>query len=581
MRPRIAQPVTRVEFAGVGVVVAAAVLALAWSWNAWIDEPLIDIGRDLYIPELLASGATLYRDVQYVYPPLAPELLVAVVRAFGSSLGVHTGVGLAQSAAVLLSLWLLGREVAGRAGGFACAVLFVGLHLAGVSTFGCNWIVPYAHAATFGMLFFLLAELLLLVRIRRGGGDGLFVAAGAALALSAFAKVEFAVSAMVLVPMAALLGRASARAVAAVLALAASLATFAILRYGVAPLVANLFPPALLGGGAATSFYELVTGFAAPRGALLLSARGAALVVAFCALVFAFDRASGTLRVGVALALVGCGVVLVGTGDGLFRAFTLLLPVIAIVAFAREPRGELALLAAFALCGASRIPLQLSPDWYGFVYLLPLYPLLARVLFVEFPRVSRISTRNALLWLPVVAAIAVVGLAGVREVSARKLHRFDSPRGTLYLARPKQAAALSEVVADLVARRPASLLVLPEGLTLNWFTRVPLANPLYMFTPAELSVEAERRYLPILRAAPPAAVLIWPAIRHLSVFGSRGVGVDYGKEVAAFIDAEYEPAHDYARGGFRLLARKHAEVAPRDSSFRDGREREPLLHPPE
>ena len=70
------------------VVLAAGVVAAAQSWNRWLD-PIIDTGRDLYIPEQLMQGAKLYRDIRYQYPPLAPYLLAAITRVTGSSLASH------------------------------------------------------------------------------------------------------------------------------------------------------------------------------------------------------------------------------------------------------------------------------------------------------------------------------------------------------------------------------------------------------------------------------------------------------------------------------------------------------------
>ena len=45
------------------VIVAATGLALlAWTWRAWPD-PLVDFGRELYVPWRLAEGDALFRDV--------------------------------------------------------------------------------------------------------------------------------------------------------------------------------------------------------------------------------------------------------------------------------------------------------------------------------------------------------------------------------------------------------------------------------------------------------------------------------------------------------------------------------------
>jgi len=41
-------------------------------------DPIIDTGRDLYIPEQIRHGVKLYSDILYYYPPVAPYLLATV-----------------------------------------------------------------------------------------------------------------------------------------------------------------------------------------------------------------------------------------------------------------------------------------------------------------------------------------------------------------------------------------------------------------------------------------------------------------------------------------------------------------------
>src|SRR5215831_10677178 len=46
---------------------------LAVSWRKWPD-PLIDFGRELYLPWRLANGALLYRDADDYFGPLSQYL---------------------------------------------------------------------------------------------------------------------------------------------------------------------------------------------------------------------------------------------------------------------------------------------------------------------------------------------------------------------------------------------------------------------------------------------------------------------------------------------------------------------------
>ena len=48
------------------------------SWRKWPD-PLIDFGRELYLPWRLANGAVLYRDVDDFYGPLSQYLNAGLV----------------------------------------------------------------------------------------------------------------------------------------------------------------------------------------------------------------------------------------------------------------------------------------------------------------------------------------------------------------------------------------------------------------------------------------------------------------------------------------------------------------------
>ncbi|HEY0787441.1 MAG TPA: hypothetical protein VGE86_02270, partial [Thermoanaerobaculia bacterium] len=51
-----------IEFAALLLLAALAALVLALSWNRWL-EPVIDLGRDLYVPGAILEGKQLYRDI--------------------------------------------------------------------------------------------------------------------------------------------------------------------------------------------------------------------------------------------------------------------------------------------------------------------------------------------------------------------------------------------------------------------------------------------------------------------------------------------------------------------------------------
>ena len=107
-RSRARAPAIRIAIL-IATVIAVAAIAFVQSYARWLD-PIIDTGRDLYIPEQIARGAKLYRDIRYQYPPLAPYLLALITGAIGHSLAAYVAIGIAQSAAIAASLWIALRR---------------------------------------------------------------------------------------------------------------------------------------------------------------------------------------------------------------------------------------------------------------------------------------------------------------------------------------------------------------------------------------------------------------------------------------------------------------------------------------
>src|SRR5262249_19187405 len=72
--------------AAAALVLAAAVVLFAVSRGRWSD-PLIDSGREWIVPDALASGGLLYRDVVYWFGPFTPYFQAAFLRVLGSGMG--------------------------------------------------------------------------------------------------------------------------------------------------------------------------------------------------------------------------------------------------------------------------------------------------------------------------------------------------------------------------------------------------------------------------------------------------------------------------------------------------------------
>jgi Dolichyl-phosphate-mannose-protein mannosyltransferase len=489
------------EIAAIALLVAVAVLALAQSWNRWLD-PIIDAGRDLYIPEQIRAGTRLYRDVLYFYPPLTPYLLAAITAITGSSLAAYTGIGIAIAALTAAALYVLVRRTTNWTAAFGATLLFIACSVAGASTYGANYIFPYAHAATLAMLFYLGCVAALQARW--------FGAAMLCALLSIGTKIDFIPAIALLLLYALLVQRMPWKWLAAfVIALVASIAG-AALFFGFDNLRANVFPPALLTGETLRVFYRQVSGLANLgenlRGALL----GAIALVAAAVLLRYSWIATAILTAAAAWFL----------GFDLFRAWTILQ--LALIPYALRKRHEPLLLLLIASLGATaRVFFNPAPEWYGFVLIVPLYALIAHI-----------GAKK--VWLIPMAIIAATTLMSQRERWAVKQHPVATARGTIYDANPDRAAALNAVLPELAKTR--SLVVMPEGLQLNYFARVPNPTRVHTFTPPEIA-GLEASIVRELEANPPQTIVV--VTRDVSEFGYRGFGIDYGREIAAWLGTRY------------------------------------------
>src|SRR6476659_848408 len=70
-----------------GPILAAISLfaMLAWTWNK-CPGPVIDYGREVYVPWRITQGDVLYRDINYFNGPLVPYFDALLLKLFGPSI---------------------------------------------------------------------------------------------------------------------------------------------------------------------------------------------------------------------------------------------------------------------------------------------------------------------------------------------------------------------------------------------------------------------------------------------------------------------------------------------------------------
>src|SRR6476619_6480437 len=83
----------RWEWAGILFLALAVVWTLVTSWRKWPD-PVVDFGRELYLPWRLSEGAVLYRDIDHLYGPLSQYFNALIFYVFGTGMMKIVGVNL-------------------------------------------------------------------------------------------------------------------------------------------------------------------------------------------------------------------------------------------------------------------------------------------------------------------------------------------------------------------------------------------------------------------------------------------------------------------------------------------------------
>jgi hypothetical protein len=525
------------------IIAAVGAIAIAQSWMRWLD-PIVDTGRDLYIPEQLAHGVKLYRDILYFYPPLTPYLLAAVTAVTGHSIAAYVAIGIAIAAATAIVIYALALRVANEVAALTAAATFAACSIAGQSTWGTNYIFPYAHAATLAMLFFMGMVLALVPvqdrRPRVSGQAGRLSSTGLAVLLGVAAtwtKVEYAAFTLIVLIVATFALRLRVWILASYVALNA--VVFAVVSFVFRDcdwLHGNVLPDVMRNSAALRTFYASVAGFDDWPAYL-----GESILAAVALIVIALALRRGYVAVACVLAVA------IGATGYFFVAWSVLQLALIPLAFKRPP---LAILLAASLCASSRVFLHLTPIWYGFVFVVPLYALAAYVLFALLPQIGLYRERASRAWVAAFAGAALHSLVLAHGAYAKKIHPIETPRGTIYDANATRAAALNELGHSGIR----SLVVMPEGLAINYLFRIPTPLKFYTFTPPETAdPRAEEAILRDLEAKQPEWIAIVP--RDVSEFGSRGFGVDYDQRVMAYLHAHYSRS-GAERNGWIVLLRK-------------------------
>ena len=499
-------------------------------------------------------------------------------RLFGATIRTLVLVNLALLAVCTVLIFSLLNGLANRWTATGGCVVFLAVfgfgHNLGLGNY--NYVCPYAHEITHGMLFSLLSIQLLWQHVKRGSTLPI-AASGVSCGFVFLAKPELFVACFLAI-VAGWGGRwATAKSAAGDRLWAAAaflvgvtspvIVTFVLFLTATPPRAAFLsalgaWPPVFNRAVRLIPFYAIGVGAQDGGANALRAIVWAVLLLAYLGLVWgvgivAHDR-HWPLRApawitGTAAFAVLSWLLLPRLWIGVAKSLPLFL--VAIAAFAlvaardgtRDPcdrRKDLLLftMSVFGLFALAKMVFAVYLGHFGFVLAMPGALVAFAVLVDRLPaKAGRSGSSPAIVRAGAIALVALVVLthAGTSILSVRDETAPIGDGPDRFMTTPTVARDTAAMLALIDRTVPANetLAVVPEGALLNFLTKRVNPTPYLMLTPTEFANYGETRIVEAFRANPPAAILFVP--RAGSQMGVGRLGTDYGRPLLAWIQANY------------------------------------------
>lgn len=554
-----------------GVAAAVFVALFVYTYRGWTDVT-VDFGRELYVAWRIASGDVLYRDVAWFSGPLSAHVNALVFRACGVSLTALAWWNTALATVTFGLVYALvarhtSRRIASLVTSVAIVIFAFGQH-GGIGNY--NHVTPYSHEVVHGTLVGALALIALQGAARRANAR--FAALAGLLLAAAFAtKAEPLAATATGVATFIALQRGDAR-----LRLAATVVVGFVAGFGLAlaylarelPLPEALtgllgtWPHIFRGGVTEAYFYERLAGFDRPavefRTTLGWTAAWLSAVVPVLLVVRALgERLPSRTAFGVTLfglALIGGLVAMdiedvldVGRPTAVLVAVILSAHVLSVVRAQGVPHPALIerlSWSAFALVLLIKLGLKQTWIFYGFVHALPAFVISAATL-LQCARTLDTRARPARIspgqwWIAgLLVALAIVHARSLSLWRSYKVHEVGRGADRILADGRGDEVATALEWLEVNTAPEAKVLVLPEGLSLNYWARRRSPSRYLGFMPTELQLFGEDSFVRDLEQNPPDVVLL--VHKDTSDYGAQFFGRDYGRTLGGWIGARYEP----------------------------------------
>ena len=180
------------------VIALFFIFMLYFSWLKWL-HPIIDCGREAYVPWQISNGKMLYKDLAYFYGPFAPYFIAIIFKLLGASLNTLYFIGITTNILLCLVLYFLSRQLLSPF--ISCLTLLfymqIGIIAPNLGSYE-GFIYPYSFAALFGLLFILIQLSLIVTYYKYNTSNTIIYLIGLFSALAISCKQDYALSSLLL-----------------------------------------------------------------------------------------------------------------------------------------------------------------------------------------------------------------------------------------------------------------------------------------------------------------------------------------------------------------------------------------------
>jgi hypothetical protein len=562
-------------------IVATFAAMLAFSWGKWPDV-LVDFGHELYGPWQLSQGKALVRDIAWgASGPLSPYWNALLFRVFGPSLLVLVAFNATVLALFMALLYATFRSLADRLSATVACLVFLAVfafaQYVGIGNY--NFITPYSHGATHGVVLSVLCIFLLYRHLRDGRTRDL-VLAGACYGLVLLTKPEIFVACSFAVASTALLVRREHLRLATLTralsfagaALTPPLAAFLLLLIQLPPVLAlrATVGPWFIATTpmARTPFYLQGAGLDDPARNVAILVTSLIVYVVIGMVAALLDR---TLRFRAvpwvaAIVLVVLGAIWGGLPLEIWRHVAAPLPVLAlagVVAYwvqVRRQRGDAVTAARAALglmfsafAGGLLLKMALNARiyHYGFVLAMPALLLLVVWSVSSIPVALRSRGGAGTTFRAIACALTVVFAATSIMLSARFFaHKTERVGSGPDAFKADARGRFVNVVLEYLERVPpeATIAIIPEGVMINYLSRRTTPSRYLTNLPDAVQAFGEDSLLDQYRRDPPNLILV--VHRDATEHGAALFGRDYGVKTMTWISSNYTPVAQFGSSPF-------------------------------